>query len=117
MNYTKNHDGLLVPDGFKNLTKEVKDAICNGMGPKGWGWLVPDHFYGLDMSTCGNIHDFCYYQGGTGWDKITADMVFLHNMIRVVWLNKNKKWRRYAMATRYFLAVFWGGKKSFNLIK
>ena len=117
MNYTKNSIGLLIPEGFNQLTQEVKDAICNGMGPKGWGWLVPDHFFGLDMTKIGNIHDFGYYQGGNGWDKITADLVFLYNCLRWIWLNNEKKYRRYFMALRYFTAVFWGGKKSFNLIK
>ena len=107
----KNH--LIVPKGY-NKTKAKE--VCNGMGPKGWGWLVPDHFFGLDMTECGNRHDWCYYIGGNRFDKLIADLMFLYNMIVTIW-NANNNWLavpRFWMAFRYFTAVFLGGKSSFN---
>jgi hypothetical protein len=54
--------GLLVaPVGFWELTPERKAEICNGGGPKGWGWLVPDTMWGLSMTDCFDIHDYDYH--------------------------------------------------------
>lgn len=54
--------GLLeAPATFWSLTPERKAKICNGGGPKGWGWLVPDTMWGLSMTDCFDIHDYDYY--------------------------------------------------------
>jgi hypothetical protein len=69
------------------------------------------------MKEASDPHDFCYYKGGSGWDKITVDLAFLYNMMRLIWLAKGwRKYPRYFMALRYFTAVFWGGKSSFNFV-
>jgi hypothetical protein len=115
-------DGYLAHYKYPDLTPEQKAEICNGMGAETswWNriikWLIPDHFFGLDMTECGNIHDHMYHTGGSLWDKIVADLVFLFNMCwRIHFAGKKYRFLRYFMATRYFLAVLWGGKSSFNL--
>ena len=111
-------EGLIVPQGYSDLTTAQKILICNGMGPKGWSWLVPNHFFGADITEAGNRHDFSYSIGGDKWAKVVADLMFLFNMLRLVfdeggWMQTP----RYFMALRYFTAVFWGGSKSFNFIE
>jgi hypothetical protein len=32
---------------LSDVTPEQKKHICNGCGPKGMGWLVPDRVWGL----------------------------------------------------------------------
>lgn len=115
-------DGYLAHYKYPNLTAEQKQKICNGMGSATTWWnrllkkLTPNHFFGLDMTECANIHDHMYYTGGNLWDKIVADLVFLFNMLRRIhFAGEKHRIKRYFMATRYFLAVLWGGKSSFNL--
>ncbi|WP_320055636.1 hypothetical protein [Desulfuromonas thiophila] len=116
-----NNAGLLTTQDYEELPPQIKSKLCNGMGSQQtwWNrllfWLIPDHFFGLDMAEAGNIHDFMYWQGGSLWGKIVADLVFLYNMLRLIH-NAGPKHRlkRYFMATRYYLAVFWGGRGSFN---
>lgn len=112
---------LLTTEAYEALTAEQKAEVCNGMGSQTTWWnrilykLIPNHFFGLDMTECGNIHDFMYWKGGTLWDKIVADLVFLYNMLYTIYTaGPTDRKKRYFMAVRYFLAVFWGGKSSFN---
>lgn len=116
-----NDNGLIVTSTYELLSASQKAKLCNGMGSVGTWWnrllykLIPNHFFGLDMEECGNIHDFMYYTGGTLWDKVVADLVFLFNMLRTIYhAGKTHRVKRYFMATRYFLAVFWAGNSSFN---
>jgi hypothetical protein len=54
--------GLLeAPASFWDLTPERKAEICNGGGPKGWGWIVPDTMWGLSMTDVFDVHDFDYH--------------------------------------------------------
>jgi hypothetical protein len=115
--FNRDELGLYYPEGYNKLYQDQKDEICNGMGPKGWGWLIPDNFFGLDISEAGNRHDYCYWLGGTRWDKFMSDFMFLINMCRLIYLGEGSrccKLVRYFFATRYFLAVFWGGNRCFN---
>jgi len=111
---------LFAPPEYWKLTPEEKKVICNGMGPKGYGLLVPDTMYGLDVSEAGNIHDFMYLIGHTIEDKEAADRTFLNNMLRIIeaksklWILKYIRRRR---ALTYYIAVkdfggpaFWSGK-------
>lgn len=114
-------DGLIAHKDYWHLPEETKKKLCNGMGSEHGlfnrfiKWLIPDHFFGLDMTEAANIHDFMYWVGGTMWDKIVADIVFLYNMLRKIYTVGDKhRTKRTFMATRYFLAVLWGGKSSFN---
>lgn len=121
-NIVRSADGYLVHYKYPNLTANKKAKICNGMGSETTWWnrllkkLIPSHFFGLDMTECANIHDHMYYTGGSLWDKVVADLVFLFNMCRRIhFAGEKHRIKRYFMATRYFLAVLWGGKSSFNL--
>ena len=116
-----NNTNLITTNEYDNLTPEEKAEICNGMGSEVTWWnrllkkIIPDHFFGLDMTEAADIHDFMYWKGGNLFDKITADLVFLYNMLSMIHAAGPKnRTKRYFMATRYFLAVFWGGKSSFN---
>jgi len=109
------------PEYWKLILKEHKE-ICNRAGPKGFGWLVPNTIYFLNIGECANIHDFMYKYGVTIQHKEEADRVFLNNMIRWI-LHKTKskimKWLRLGRAQKYFSAVciyggpaFWKGKNN-----
>lgn len=60
------------------LTDYAKSKVCNGLGPKGLGWSVPD----FKFTPAGNNHDLMYTVGGDKQDKKWADYVFLWNMKR-----------------------------------
>ena len=112
--------GLRAPREFWLLTPGKKKEICNGAGPKDYGWLVPDTIWILNITACADIHDFMYSIGTSIEDKRIADRVFLNNMIRLiqtytkaVWLKKIRLKR----AKKYYMAVdlcagapFWHGK-------
>lgn len=71
-------NGILAPEEYFDLTVEQLEDICNGCGPKGWGWVVPDKFriIGLDLEPACQIHDFCYHMG---YPKKESDNMFLDN--------------------------------------
>lgn len=77
---------MIKPKGYKILTKLEKLKICNGTGAKGTPKIITkflDNFFGIgiDLSKASNIHDYCYYEWN-GWTmKITADIIYLINMI------------------------------------
>lgn len=113
-------DPLFAPSGYWSLTKWERYKICNQAGPKGYGWLVPDTIWGLDIGDAADIHDYMYHFGKTIDDKNEADRVFLNNMIRII-LNETRykvlQWLRLKRAQKYFNAVclfggpsFWSGK-------
>lgn len=58
--------------GFPNIYK-VKGFSPNGMGPSGFGWLIPDWFPFLvpswKMEALGDRHDWRYFVGGTEKDR------------------------------------------------
>lgn len=72
---------LLAPAAFWLLTPDQLREISNGMGPKGFGLMVPDTMWGLDVSICGDIHDFMYSLPGK---KHLADKVFRENLFSVI---------------------------------
>lgn len=118
---------LYAPKDYWNLAPKEKAKICNGAGPKGKGWAVPDTIWFLNITEPANIHDYMYHVGKTIKDKDEADRVFLNNMIRIIlaqpkwkglrWVEKSIKWLRLGRAQKYFSAVclyggpaFWAGK-------
>lgn len=124
MKVRPNKQGMLTTPAYEELNPIQKAKICNGMGSDStwWNrllkWILPNHFFGLDMTEAANIHDYMFFRGGKVWDYFVANFVFLYNMC---WLihkaGEGKKLLRYVMATRYFLAVFFGGRSSFNFTK
>jgi hypothetical protein len=111
---------LYAPVEYWLLNPEEKSRICNGAGPKGYGWLVPDTLYGLSIKSAADIHDYMYYVGTTLQDKQEADRVFLNNMLRIIEANTSFKplaWLRTHRAYKYYWAVerfggpaFWNDK-------
>ena len=41
---------LKAPKEYWDLTDDEKAEFCNGCGPKGYGYLVPDTMYGLKIT-------------------------------------------------------------------
>jgi hypothetical protein len=90
-----------VPIRLKQLLKRAK--MVNGCGPEGAAGLVPDWVY---TSAC-DEHDFLYHVGCTEADRLAADIIFYHAMIRCadeqgswwsrVWYRSIAKWRYYAV--------------------
>jgi hypothetical protein len=120
---------LWAPAAYWSLDKKLKEEICNGAGPKGLGWLVPDRMYRLKITDAANIHDYMYSEHHTdkdyGWSEAgrkKADRVFLNNMTRII--KAKTKWAfirilRLRRAKTYYQAVrsfggmpYWHGKNN-----
>jgi hypothetical protein len=100
---SKTVNGLEAPEKYWELSKEEHSVICNGGGPKGWGWLVPDTMWGLSMTKAFDVHDFDYF---AKTPKATADDRMYRNIQSIIackggWLRH----LRYARAWTYFTAV------------
>lgn len=76
--------GLIAPASYLTNPIAVREAICNGAGPKGWGWSIPDSFLGRCVTQAANIHDWMYHFSRTEFEKFIADIVFLVNMVLLV---------------------------------
>jgi hypothetical protein len=113
----RNKQGLIAPAEFWNLTQEQLADICNGCGPKGWGWIVPDRFrlIGVSFRLACDIHDYCYYSGVS---KDIADKMFLENMLT---LSQSAYFGCKPIAEHfafiYYLAVKNGGAGAYNRAK
>jgi len=104
----KYKDLLTAPGEYWKLSEEEKSKICNGAGPRNFGWAVPDTLYGLSITEAADIHDFMYHIGTTRSYKEAADNTFLDNMVRII--EKETKWNwlkklRCMRARKYYLAV------------
>lgn len=108
----KTVNGLKAPTSYWHISEGLKQIICNGAGPKGWGWLVPDTIYGLSITEAANIHDYCYY---TKVDKKDADNLFFENMHALIdrgnfFLKPLRQWRAFI----YYLVVKHGGRRAYQ---
>ena len=74
---------LSAPASYLHASHSVREAVCNGAGPWGYGRLVPDNILGLCITEAANIHDWQYWKGRSEEDKRNADSNFLTNMIRL----------------------------------
>jgi len=107
---------LFAPSSWWGTDPEVRKKITNGCGPKGWGWLVPDTIYGVDISAACCIHDYFYLIGVSFADKKKADRIFLNNLIRIINYNTRSKfmrWLRLRRAEKYYYAVKYFGGPAF----
>jgi hypothetical protein len=96
-------NGITAPVGYFLLTQEHHREICNGAGPHGGGWLVPDTAYGLSITEPANVHDFMYHT--CEGKRKSADDLFLSNMQSVI-NNKGGRLRkpRLLRAKTYYYA-------------
>jgi len=106
----------IIPAGFKNLTEAEKKKICNGFGSKK-GLKFPSTFYGLNMLSCADYHDYGYEKGRTSFEKFITDALFLWNMYEEIerksnWIMKPLRKRR---ARVYCKPVVFAGDSSFYL--
>ena len=106
---------LKAPSAWWYLTEEERASYSNGCGPKtqtGWlAKLIPEHFWGLDVSRACDIHDACWAIAKCYQDFKDADNAFLDNLVAIVgsvpypiwkaWL----KWLRNYRAMTYFNSV------------
>ena len=96
------HQDLLELDGYE----------CNGCGPKGYGWLIPDRLFLIDFNKACNIHDVMYQMLNI-FTKDYSDDVFYKNLKRI---NKKKSktktgyYLRKPILKLYYLAVKKFGK-------
>jgi hypothetical protein len=87
---------------FEDLSPAARALICNGAGPSGLGWLIPD----LWFTEAANRHDFDYWQGGSLTFKVRADVRFWANSL--LGLLELRWWQMpvgLVLAHVYFLAV------------
>lgn len=116
----KDLDLLDIPEIFLRTPGQKINEICNGAGPKNWGWIIPDTMYGLSITAAANIHDVEYHFGKDIEDKDIADRRFMNNMLRLIQANTRWNWLkklRFLRAKKYYAAVhifggpaFWAGK-------
>ena len=105
---------LAAPESYLRATGFERREVCNGVGPKGWGWIVPDTVYGLSITPAADIHDWMYYHGDTIEAKDEADRTFQNNMVRLIceggsWF----RWLRMRRARKMYLAVHYFGGPAF----
>lgn len=113
-------DLLWAPPAYWELDPIEKEDICNGVGPRGFGFLIPDTIWGLSVTEAADIHDYMYEIGEYDMDKIDADDVFLNNMVRIIekqtkwnWLKKLRCRRArvmYHAVTHFGGPAFWANK-------
>jgi len=111
------HKGHMVrcPVEFAAATAAQIAEVCNGMGPAGFGFLVPDTMYGLDVSAAGDVHDWIYAHPTT--TQATADYTFLENMSAIIESESSwglLKWLRKRRAKEYYWAVRAAGSNHFG---
>jgi hypothetical protein len=102
---------LAAPSEFWELTPRQRGLICNGGGPKKFGWLVPDTMWGLSMTDCFDIHDYDYF---IQTPRVLADYRLRRNLIDKIkdyggWLMKLRllRARTYFKLVHYFGGVFY----------
>jgi len=117
VNFRHNGVSLVAVPSFITAAPEIREQYCNGMGPAGKGWLVPDTIYLLDCGIIGDIHDWMYTFGADeGVSKTDADEIFRQNLETYIraksnWFTRPLRLRR---ARTYYLAVSALGAKHYR---
>ncbi len=112
---------LEAPDSYWAAPPEIKKLLCNGAGPSGDGWLVPDTVYLVSITEAANIHDWMYVWGENLDDKDEADAAFLINCIRTCTEHTTRVpvarwvmlWFRHRRCLTYYEAVVDFGNRAF----
>lgn len=106
--------GIEACPGFRMATPAERAEICNGAGPAGWGWIVPDTMWGLWITLAADIHDWDYHWGKTPADRKAADDRFHRNLITLINAEGGiLRGPRYIRAYEYWLAVRIFGRGAF----
>lgn len=101
---------------YRDLTENQIDVMCNGCGPKGLAWILPDWRF---RASC-NHHDFNYWLGHTELDRKKADDQFYEMMIVDAkaacphWWQKPKYLWYKSQAWLYYKSVRSGGMLFFE---
>ena len=108
----------ILPKSYQLASRAERKKHCNGCGPKGYDWFIPDNLLGINITECCNIHDWMYTYGTTLEDKNWADYTFLINM-RIAINNPLSKWKqlqkyRKELALFYYTMVKKHGDEAFN---
>lgn len=74
--------GLHAFYNYPRATAHQKAQVCNGAGPRRFGFLVPDTFCGLCITESAHNHDWDFQFGETIEDFDQANRTFRNNMIR-----------------------------------
>jgi len=91
---------------YRHLTPDERSVVCNGCGPKGGFFPVPEFVF---TSAC-DQHDFNYFLGSTRAQRKKADLQFLAEMIAEAAGVKKYIW----LARIYYRAVRWFGVFCFH---
>ena len=103
---------LYVPHSYQIATRDERLKRCNGCGPKGLGWLVPDKFWGLDVQLACDIHDWMCSESRDDNERRAADEAFLNNLLYLIETRSCctlLRWLRSYRAMTYYNAVREGG--------
>ena len=104
-------ESLIIPESFRRAAGHEIETNTNGCGPSGWlDLVVPDEFFGVDVSFACQVHDWMYYTGRSWDDKIRADIAFLHNLLTIALedyyeISDYKRVQRMRRCYTYFRAV------------
>lgn len=112
------HEGvpLLAPTSYVTATESERALHCNGMGPKGMGFLVPDTMYLQNMEEAGKIHDWMY-TFPEGKTQEVCDKTFLSNMYTMIEYSDSwgwVKWLKKRRAYKYYYSVKLAGSNHFS---
>lgn len=116
------HQYLDAPPTYWSCDASIRALLCNGAGPAGKGWIVPDTIYGLNITEAANIHDWMYVWGEKLDDKNKADMTFLMNLMRIIDERTTRipiaghimRWLRHRRALTYYEAVATFGTRAYG---
>ena len=83
---------LIPPPGFDELTKEQRKEICNGCGPKGFGWAVPDTIWLLKIRKACQYHDYRWYIATCYADLLDANELMIDDVQTLIETGKQWSW-------------------------
>lgn len=108
---------LWAPDSYRNAPADEIARVVNGCGPGAWKFdFVPDHIFHHNIRPACNIHDWCYYIGGTEEDRAFYDLMLHNNIIRCIMNDGGTITAAdLAIADQYFLCVRNFGAKYFGV--
>jgi len=106
-----------MPDSYRNAPADEIARVVNGCGPGGWKIkIIPDFIFSHDVKPACDIHDWCYYLGGTASDRAFYDLQFHRNLVACCMGSTGCITPlELAVCDQYFLAVRNYGEKFFGV--